>query len=55
MFEVDLVYPRKLWIPYNDYPLAPERMIVNGVEKLIGSFRPKKTLRRTLSKSQTIS
>ena len=31
IFEVDLVYP-----------LAPERMIINGVEKLIGSFKPRK-------------
>ena len=42
IFEVDLVYPRKLWKSHNDYPLAPERMVVNGVEKLIGSFKPRK-------------
>ena len=41
-------YPRKLWKSHNDYPLALERMMVGGgggaagVEKLIGSFRPKK-------------
>ena len=42
IFEVEWEYPRKLWIPHNDYPLAPERMIINGVEKLIGSFKPRK-------------
>ena len=42
IFEVDLEYPRKLWKSHNDYPLAPERMMVGGVEKLIGCFRPKK-------------
>ena len=42
IFEVDLEYPRKLWKPHNDYPLAPEKTLVNGVEKLIGTFRPKK-------------
>ena len=42
IFEVDLEYPRKLWVSHNDYPLAPERMTINGVEKLIGSFKPRK-------------
>ena len=42
IFEVDLEYPRKMWKSHNDYPLAPEKMIVNGVEKLIGSFKPRK-------------
>ena len=42
IFEVDLVYPRKLWKSHNDYPLAPERMTINGVDKLIGSFKPRK-------------
>ena len=41
-FEVDLQYPRKLWVSHNDYPLAPERMTINGVEKLTGSFKPRK-------------
>ncbi|CAH3150037.1 unnamed protein product, partial [Porites evermanni] len=42
IFEVDLEYPEKLWTSHNDYPLAPERMIVNGVEKLICHFKPRK-------------
>ena len=42
IFEVDLVYPRKLWKSHDDYPLAPERMNVNGVDKLTGSFKPRK-------------
>ena len=42
IFEVDLEYPEHLWETHNDYPLAPEKMIVNGVEKLICHFKPRK-------------
>ena len=42
IFEVDLVYPRKLGKSLNDYPLAPERMMVGEVEKLVESFKPRK-------------
>ena len=42
IFEVDLEYPPNLWTAHNDYPLAPEKMIVNGVEKLICHFKPRK-------------
>ena len=42
VFEVDLEYPPHLWDSHNDYPLAPEKMIVNGVEKLICHFKPRK-------------
>ena len=42
IFEVDLEYPPHLWEIHNDYPLAPERMIVNGVEKLICHFKPRR-------------
>ena len=42
IFEVDLKYPKKLWETHNDYPLAPEKMNVNGVEKLISHFKPRK-------------
>ena len=42
IFDVDLEYPKNLWKLHNDYPLAPEPIIVDGVEKLISNFRPKK-------------
>ena len=42
IFEVDLEYPTKLWEKHNDYPLAPEKINVDGVEKLISHFKPRK-------------
>ena len=42
IFEVDLEYPHDLWKSHNDYPLAPEKLKVNGVEKLISHFKPHK-------------
>ena len=42
IFEVDLEYPSTLWEKHNDYPLAAEKMFVNGVEKLICHFKPRK-------------
>ena len=41
IFDVDLVYPKHLWEKHNDYPLAPELIKVNGVEKLICHFKPR--------------
>ena len=41
IYEVDLEYPKKLWKSHNDYPLAPEKIKVDNVEKLICSFKPK--------------
>ena len=41
IFEVDLVYPNKLWKAHNGYPLAPEKINVDGVEKLISHFKPR--------------
>ena len=41
IFEVDLIYPKHLWELHNDYPLAPEIIKVNGVEKLICHFKPR--------------
>lgn len=35
MLEVDLEYPQNLHDLHNGYPLAPEKIVVNGVEKLI--------------------
>ena len=42
IFEVDLEYPSKLWESHNDYPIAPENIKVNGVEKLVCHFKPRK-------------
>ena len=42
IFEVDLEYPKELWKSHNDYPLAPEKIRVGGVEKLISHFKPHK-------------
>ena len=42
IFEVDLEYPSELWDQHNDYPLAPERLNIDGVEKLICHFKPRK-------------
>ena len=41
IFYVDLAYPKHLWETHNDYPLAPELLKVNGVEKLICHFKPR--------------
>ena len=42
IFEVDLDYPESLWVSHNDYPLAPEKVKVRKIEKLICSFLPKR-------------
>ena len=39
--EVDLVYPTKLHDLHNDYPLAPEQIVVNGTPKLIPNLNDK--------------
>jgi len=41
ILEVDLEYPKSLHDLHNDYPLAPERVTVNNVEKLIPNLRNK--------------
>ena len=40
--EVDLIYPNRLHNLHNEYPLAPERQIINNVEKLIPNLNNKK-------------
>ena len=41
ILEVSLTYPEKLHDLHNDYPLAPERITVNKVEKLIPNLNDK--------------
>ena len=55
IFEVDLEYPQSLWREHNDYPLAPERLKINGVDKLISSFFSEKEICFTLQKFEAIS
>ena len=42
ILEVDLEYPKEIHDLHNDYPLAPERLKVAGVEKLIPNLCNKK-------------
>ena len=42
ILEVDLEYPEELHDLHNDYPLAPERINCDKVEKLIPNLRDKK-------------
>ena len=42
ILEVDLDYPNELHDLHNDYPLAPEQIVVNKVEKLIPNLWNKK-------------
>ena len=41
ILEVDLEYPKDLHNAYNEYPLAPERLKVNKVDKLIPNLNNK--------------
>ena len=41
ILEVDLEYPESLHDRHNDYPLAPETVTANKVEKLIPNLRNK--------------
>ena len=43
ILEVDLEYPHELHDLHNEYPLAPEHLEMNGVEKLIPNLYNKKT------------
>ena len=39
--EVDLEYPKELYDLHNEYPLAPERLTINKVEKLVPNLNDK--------------
>ena len=39
---VDLGYPEELHDAHNDYPLAPEKVIINGIEKLAPNLGAKR-------------
>ena len=62
IFEVDLEYPEHLWDKHNDYPLAPENIKINGVEKLVSHFKTRtnyvihyRTLRQCLELGMRIT
>ena len=42
ILEVDLEYSKELHDLHNEYPLAPERLMTNGVKKLIPNLNDKK-------------
>ena len=42
ILEVDLEYPKEIHDLHNDYPLAPERLKIGGIEKLIPNLCDKK-------------
>ena len=54
ILEVDLDYPKDLHDLHNDYPLAPERLKRDGVEKLIPNLFNKKKICSSPGKSQII-
>lgn len=41
ILEVDLEYPNELHDAHNDYPLAPERLKINKVNKLVPNLNNK--------------
>ena len=41
ILEVDLEYPKELHDKHNEYPLAPERLLVGKVEKLVPNLNDK--------------
>ena len=42
ILEVDLEYPKEIHDLHNDYPLAPKRVKIGGIEKLIPNLCEKK-------------
>ena len=54
ILEVDLEYPKELHNLHNDLPLAPERVVVNKVEKLIATLGDKRTMFSIMAISNNI-
>ena len=54
ILEVDLEYPKSLHDWHNDYPLAPEQIKVNKVDKLIPNLWNKKKYVIHYKKSQAV-
>ncbi len=48
ILEVNLAYPEKLHDVHNEYPLAPEKVVTNKVEKLIPNLSNKENYQRSL-------
>ena len=48
VLEVDLEYPKELHDLHNDYPLAPERLNINAVEKLVPNLKNKENCMKNL-------
>lgn len=47
ILEVDPEYPEELHNLHNEYPLAPERLRINGVDKLIPNLNARKSMSST--------
>ena len=54
ILEVDLEYPKNLHDLHNDYPLAPERLLINKVEKLVPNLRNKTKICCSSPKPKTL-
>ena len=54
IFEVDLEYPKSLWEEHNDYPLAPERIKIDNVDKLMSSLLHYKNLKQYLEEGMIL-
>ena len=57
ILEVDLEYPKEIHDLHNDYPLAPERLKIGGIEKLIPNLCDKKNYvvhHKTLKQYQSL-
>ncbi len=55
ILEVDLKYPKELHDKHNEYPLAPERLLVGKVEKLVPNLNDKNKIRPTPREPKVVS